>query len=84
VTVDMGAYEYGSSRFRILGIAQAGAAFEVTWKSHPGYNYTVWSCLDLLTGEWIEEATIPSQGVLTIWIDSDTASSRKFYKIGIE
>ena len=49
----------------------------------PDDTYTVWSRLDLLTGEWTEEITVSSQGQLTTWTDPDTAAIRKFYRVAL-
>jgi len=84
-TVDMGAYEYGSFHFKVVDvIEEAGNGAQVTWNSRPGDSYAVWSCLDLLIGEWIEEATVPAMGVVTWWSDLDRGHRCKFYRIGIE
>lgn len=84
-TVDMGAYEYGADAFRItqLAVGEAGRV-DLIWNSRPGDTYAVWSRFDLLTATWVEEATIPSGGDLTVWIDPNTGFTRKFYRIGIE
>jgi hypothetical protein len=84
LTVDMGAYEYDSFRFKIIEVLKAdrGAA-ELTWISRPGDTYSIWSCADL-GGEWKEQATVPSQGEATNWIDPETASTRKFYRIEVK
>ena len=81
-TVDMGAYEYGSRLFSILKIVpSSGAGPEIVWESRVGETYVVWSCLDLLTGTWNEEATLPSQGEETTWTDEDVTPRLKFYRI---
>jgi len=84
-TVDMGAYEYTLFAFRIVAIAgAAGGKVEIRWNSGPGATYTIWSCLDLVAGEWSEEETIPSQGGSTTWTDPDTPPLRKFYRIELK
>jgi hypothetical protein len=81
LTVDMGAYEYGSFPFKVVGVATGeGGEAQLTWTSRPGHTYGIWSCVDLLTGSWIEEATISSGGETTTWADTDTISMRKFYR----
>jgi len=82
-TVDMGAYEYGAPFiFGIVSIQTQGAAgTQLTWSSRPADTYTIWSCLDLLSGQWNEEGTVPSQGQTTAWTDPDTTAARKFYRI---
>ena len=82
IAVDMGPYEYGSWPFRILAVMRgAGGDAELTWSSRPGDSYTVWSRSDLLTAQWIEEATITSRSQSTTWSDPHTTSPRKFYII---
>lgn len=81
-TVDMGAYEYGSWPFKIVGISNAGnGKGQITWNSRPGDNYTVWSCTDPTTGGWIEEASVASQGASTSWTAPSPAGQQKFYRI---
>ncbi len=83
LTVDMGAYEYGSFAFRIVGVVQMDEGeVKLTWKSAPEQNYTVWSCSDLRGGEWNVEDMVASEGETTSWIDPDTSFSHKFYRIG--
>jgi hypothetical protein len=82
-TADMGAYEFDSFPFEVREILE-DSGVELTWKSRPGDSYTVHSCVDLLTGLWNVEATVPSHGESTTWSDPDTLSNRKFYRIGIE
>jgi len=82
LTVDMGAYEYGSFPFRIVEIVrESGGEARLTWSSRPGDSCTVESCSDLPTALWEEEATIQCQGPSTIWIDPDVSSMSKFYRI---
>jgi hypothetical protein len=83
--VDMGAYEFGSWPFKVVGVAGAttGEA-QLTWISRPGDNYVVWSCADLLAPEWLDEATVPSGGETTAWSDPEATSPRKFYRIELE
>jgi hypothetical protein len=82
LTVDMGAYEYGSWPFKVLEMdaPEGGQAF-LTWNSRPGDAYTVWSCADLSTGGWVEEASVGSQGASTSWTDVSTVGQQKFYRI---
>ena len=44
-----------------------------------GATYIVWSRTDLLTGEWIEEATIIPECTSANWTDTDTACMCKFH-----
>ncbi len=84
-TVDMGAYEYRSWPFRIVGFAKKpGSQLEVTWNSRPGDTYTVISCFNLGAEQWIEEDTVQSAGDQTNWIDSSTGSAVKFYRIRVD
>jgi hypothetical protein len=81
-TADMGAYEYGSWPFRIVGFLQGGTGeWQITWNSRPGDTYTVWSCGDLTTGGWVEEASVASQGESTSWTDVSPVGGQKFYRI---
>jgi hypothetical protein len=84
LTVDMGAYEFGSFPFNIAAVEAPSGLAELTWISRPGDTYTVWSCVDLLAPEWLEEATVPSTGETTAWSDPGTTSSRKFYRIELK
>jgi parallel beta-helix repeat protein len=84
-TVDMGAYEYGSFPFRVIGVAkEAGGVALLTWNSRPGESYLVWSCVDLLVGFWHPEAIVPSEGATTSWADPNLPPDKKFYKIEIQ
>lgn len=62
----------------------ANGRFRLRWNSWPGESYTIWSCSDLTSGEWSEQATVLSQGLSTLWTDSDTTSQRKFYRIELK
>ncbi len=81
-TVDLGAYEYGASELPTLRILKGYGGVWLIWQGYPGYTYTIWSCLDLLYGEWTEETTVPSTG--TWWTDVDTDHRCKFYRIEIK
>jgi hypothetical protein len=85
-TVDMGAYEFGSFHFKIVGAVKAmSGGAELTWSSRPGHTYAVWSTSDPCNkASWIEETTVPSAGETTTWTDPDTASKLKFYKIELK
>ena len=81
--VDIGAYEHGSFHFKITQVTEA-AGRQLTWASRPGDTYTIWSCSDLTVGDWIEEATVASEGQTTTWTDMNATQSRqKFYRIQI-
>jgi hypothetical protein len=82
--VDIGAYEYGSFPFEVVGLIGDGGEAQLTWNSRPGQSYTMQSCADLVAGEWIVEAVVPSGGDSTTWSDSDTTSARKFYRIELK
>jgi hypothetical protein len=82
--VDMGAYEYGSFPFKVVGLVGNSGQAELTWNSRSGHSYTVLSCSDLVAGTWIQEATVPSGGDSTVWTDPDTTSARKFYRIELK
>ncbi len=85
LTVDMGAYEYSPFPFRVTQVSKlAGAGVGLTWTSRPGQTYVVWSCHDLLGAEWLEEATVPSQGESTNWTTPDMSFTRRFYRIKLK
>lgn len=85
MTVDMGAYEYGSLPFGVTRIVDTlGGVTELTWISRFGDTYTIWSCGDLSGPQWSEEQTMASQGESTTWADSNTAPTRKFYRVEFE
>jgi hypothetical protein len=80
--VDMGAYEYVPSLFKYMSsVRTAGDAIQVIWTSQPGETYAVHSCTDILTGDWTEEATVPSKGAITFWSEIPTTQRRKFYRV---
>jgi hypothetical protein len=82
LTVDMGAYEHGPWTFGVFDIvAEAGAEVEITWRSRPDDTYVIWSCLDPLNALWTEEATIPTRGRISSWVDTNIASRCKAYII---
>jgi hypothetical protein len=83
-TVDMGAYEYGSSSpFRITQLLMTGG-FQLTWASRPGDQYVVWSCTDLASGAWTQGQTVPSAGDSTSWTDASPSGARKFYRVELK
>ncbi len=80
LTVDMGAYEYFPSR--IIDVRKVGATgVQIVWTSNPGWNYAIWSCVDLVAGEWTEEETIPGEGATTSWTDTRALGRTKFYRL---
>jgi len=81
--VDMGALEYALPALKTF-ISEDGGGVQLVWSSEPGESYVVWSCSDLLTGVWNEEAIVPSEGESTAWADPDTSSVCKFYRIEVE
>jgi hypothetical protein len=84
LTVDMGAYEFGyPSRMLQVRKDDAGGVLLI-WNSGPAdAHYVIWSCLDLLSGEWTQGNAVPSQGMRTTWSDPDETSRQKFYRIEI-
>jgi hypothetical protein len=60
------------------------APVALMWESEVGATYTVWSCSDMGSGKWNEEATVPSQGESSSWLDFNTSFTCKFYRIEIE
>lgn len=85
MTVDMGAYEFGSFAFKVVGFTRENdGKAGLSWSSRPGDTYTIWSCSDLAADIWTEEATVPSEGQTTTWTDTNVTPSRqKFYRIQI-
>jgi hypothetical protein len=82
LTVDIGAYEFGSLAFRIVRVTQTvDGRIELTWTSGLAENYVIWACLDLTTGAWfrLNAKPIASVGRLTTWIDSNIPLSRQFF-----
>jgi hypothetical protein len=68
--------------FQIADILEAlRGTISLTWTSLPGAAYMVWSCSDLMAGEWTEEATVSSGGDTTTWIDDNAGGMGKFYRI---
>jgi len=68
--------------FRVTEILKSAAAMiQFTWNSESGKTYTVLSSTDLLEQTWNEEATVPSQGETTTWVDLNATSPAKFYKV---
>ena len=73
-----------TGRSAIMAIDAPGGMITLTWTCLPQATYTIWSCPDLATGEWVQEGTVTSPSGPAIWTDPDTNSTRKFYRIGIE
>lgn len=73
---------FDSFRRSILRITRtAGGEIQITWASVAERTYVVWSCLDLVSGQWTDEGTVLSSGSETTWSDADATSQRKFYRI---
>jgi hypothetical protein len=90
-TVDMGAYEHRSFRFEIVKVERTlsdGGKPHLTWNSRPGDTYVVWSRPFFPTGmsilPWTEEATVPSEGHTTSWIDPLFTAQKKFYRVELK
>lgn len=50
--LDMGAYEYGSSPFRVGQVGRtSGGEAQLRWKSRPADTSIILSCCDLMSGE---------------------------------
>ena len=83
--MDIGASEYNAPPFVLREVVlDEGGGLQLTWNSQPNDTYRIWSCVDLSSDSWLEEATVPAGGAATTWTDSDTTSTRKFYRIEIE
>ena len=68
--------------FRITEIvADESGSIQITWTSWHGGDYAVWSRPDLVDGEWVDEAAVPSQGISTSWTDTTPGTAQKFYLI---
>ena len=83
LTVDMGAYEYRPFRISQLLVETTGG-FQLTWTSSPGDEYVIWSCTDLTSGNWTQEAAVVSGGDFTSWTDPSPGGSRKFYRVELK
>jgi hypothetical protein len=82
LTVDMGAYEYGSWSFRISQVlVETTGGLQLTWSSRPGGEFVIWSSTDLTSVSWVQEQTIPSAGDSTSWTDPSPGGSLKFYRV---
>jgi hypothetical protein len=57
--------------------------FEMVWDSLPEQMYTIYSCSDLQTGWWNEEASAWAEGPLMSWADANVRGTRKFYRVGV-
>jgi len=81
LTVDMGAYEYNSPAFAVSQVALTEGGCKLIWNSQPLDYYIIWSCDDLLTGEWTPGLAVVTRGKSTVWIAPDTPSPCRFYRI---
>jgi hypothetical protein len=81
LTADMGAYEHNSLPCEVTQPVADGGGVRLAWSSQPNDTYTVWSCVELSSGIWIEETTIPSQGATTSWTDSSPLGRMKSYRV---
>jgi len=82
LTVDMGAYEWAVWTFAVVEVvSEEIGEVELTWRSRPGDTYAIWSCSDPAMATLAQEATIPSQGAITTWVDVAASSAQKFYKV---
>ncbi|NQT84908.1 hypothetical protein HQ563_17970 [bacterium] len=85
LTVDMGAYEYGSFPFKIVKVERTVFGEErLTWTSRNGDTYIVRSSARLPNQSWTEEKTVVSQGELTTWTDPNGIGWQKFYRIELK
>ncbi|MDP2896519.1 MAG: choice-of-anchor Q domain-containing protein [bacterium] len=82
LTVDMGAYEYGSLPFEVIEVTKtAGDGLELKWRSQPGQIYAIQACSDLCSGSWAEVVTISSDGSEASWTDTEVSHKVKFYRV---
>ncbi|NQT82842.1 right-handed parallel beta-helix repeat-containing protein [bacterium] len=84
LTLDMGAYEFDSAPFAVNCLSMEDFGLLLIWNSQPNDSYTVWSRANMLDAQWVEEATITSEGALTWWTDTDTTPPYKFYRIELK
>lgn len=85
LTVDMGAYEYGSWPFRVTQVLTTGTGgLPFTRANRPGDEHVTWSCTDLTPGDWTQEAAVSSAGDSTSWIDPGPGGSRRFYRVELK
>ncbi len=83
--VDMGAYEHIPSAYAFMSyIRTTPEGPQVIWTSQIHENYGVWSCFDLGTAIWMEEATVLSQEETTSWVDTAQGDWIKFYRIELK
>jgi hypothetical protein len=68
----------------IVGLPDPDGAIQLSWTSSPDATYTVWSCVDLVVGPLLEEATILADAETTTWTDLNAACLCKFYRIEIK
>jgi len=77
----------GVPPFEIVWIAEpppGEGTVQLTWNSRSGAAYTVWSCLDLRTGLWKEEAKLAGLAGTTTWSDSEATPTCKFYRVELK
>jgi hypothetical protein len=80
--VDMGAYEYGSFRFTIVGAERTSSnQLKLTWTSRPGDTYVLTSSGILNRPDWFQEGTVLSQGATTSFSVNLGTGARNFYRI---
>jgi hypothetical protein len=63
--VDMAAYEYRSWDFKVTEVGKSGGKTQLTWTSRWGDTYAVRWCGDIVTGPWVIEPAVFSQGQST-------------------
>ncbi len=74
-------FRWGKS-FRITRVLmETTGGFNLTWASRPGGQYVIWSCTDLISGDWTDEEGVLSGGDSTSWTDPNPGGSRKFYRV---
>lgn len=86
LTVDMGAFEYGSAPFNLASISmEESGNLRFVWNSQPNDTYTLWTCGDLREGDWTiqKKLTIPSGGATTSWSLTLGPEGVKFFRIGV-
>jgi hypothetical protein len=82
LTVDMGAYEFGSFPFKIIKVEKTSfGEGRLTWTSRPDDTYVVWSSDVLPSQPWISRQKLPSQGESTTWTDPSPVKKSRFYRV---
>jgi hypothetical protein len=89
-TVDMGAYEYDSFRFRVVRFDRTPTGEpRIRWTSRPGERYAVWSKPVLYSPGpiyviWKEEVSVMALAGSTVWTDPAPSGHMKYYRVEVK